>query len=156
MPDENNQLNESPARSELPMKGFWGRVFSSVTASIIMLALAAVVSTASYYYGKLNAPALKLPIGTIVAWNGDGDLPDGWVKCDGSNNTPDMQDRFLKGVIPPTQVKKFYDNGMIARMSNFPLLDPNGPTKLGTVANITDGQPLAPNSYSVFYIMKVK
>src|SRR5699024_9335143 len=36
--------------------------------------------------------------GIITMWSGDlGDLPDGWVLCDGSNDTPDLRDRFILG-----------------------------------------------------------
>ncbi|XP_023323878.1 uncharacterized protein LOC111697937 isoform X2 [Eurytemora carolleeae] len=40
----------------------------------------------------------KIPVGTIIAWNGKGKLPDGWLVCDGNNNTPDLTGRvFLAG-----------------------------------------------------------
>tara|TARA_Y100000589_G_scaffold330921_1_gene382208 strand:+ start:511 stop:1140 length:630 start_codon:yes stop_codon:yes gene_type:complete len=42
--------------------------------------------------GKFNL----LPEGTIVMW-GKTNIPDGWVKCDGENNTPDLRGRFVLG-----------------------------------------------------------
>ena len=42
--------------------------------------------------GKFNL----LPHGTIVMW-GNTTIPNGWVKCDGENNTPDLRGRFVLG-----------------------------------------------------------
>jgi len=39
-----------------------------------------------------------VPIGAIVIWSGlIQSIPDGWALCDGSNNTPDLRDRFVMG-----------------------------------------------------------
>lgn len=38
-----------------------------------------------------------LPKGTIVMWHGDK-IPDGWKICDGKKETPDLTERFIKGV----------------------------------------------------------
>ncbi|MFX1500174.1 MAG: hypothetical protein ACFFDH_04320 [Promethearchaeota archaeon] len=40
-----------------------------------------------------------LPIGTITMW-GDSyiDIPSEWHPCNGTNNTPDMRSRFLRGI----------------------------------------------------------
>jgi hypothetical protein len=36
--------------------------------------------------------------GCIQLWSGlVGNVPDGWVLCNGNNGTPDMKDRFVKG-----------------------------------------------------------
>lgn len=35
-----------------------------------------------------------VPIGTIVMWSGT-ELPEGWSICDGTNNTPNLIDRFV-------------------------------------------------------------
>lgn len=36
--------------------------------------------------------------GTIAMWYGNvANIPEGWVLCDGSNNTPDLRDRFVVG-----------------------------------------------------------
>ena len=37
-----------------------------------------------------------IPIGTIIMWNG-GTVPPGWAICDGTNGTPDLINRFIKG-----------------------------------------------------------
>jgi hypothetical protein len=40
-----------------------------------------------------------LPSGTIVMWSGPlAGIPDGWALCNGQNGTPDLQDRFIRGV----------------------------------------------------------
>lgn len=34
--------------------------------------------------------------GTILAWSGPiGNIPSGWVLCDGNNGTPDLRDKFV-------------------------------------------------------------
>jgi hypothetical protein len=39
-----------------------------------------------------------VPAGTIVMWSGTtGDIPTGYVLCDGNNSTPDLRDRFVFG-----------------------------------------------------------
>lgn len=39
-----------------------------------------------------------IPIGCIVMWGGSvASIPSGWRLCDGTNNTPDLRDRFVIG-----------------------------------------------------------
>lgn len=39
-----------------------------------------------------------IPIGGIVMWSGSAsNIPDGWKLCNGSNNTPDLRNRFIVG-----------------------------------------------------------
>lgn len=39
-----------------------------------------------------------LPSGIIAMWSGAADaIPSGWALCDGSNNTPDLRNRFIVG-----------------------------------------------------------
>ena len=37
-----------------------------------------------------------MPIGSIIMWSG-ANIPNGWVLCDGSNDTPNLRDRFIVG-----------------------------------------------------------
>jgi hypothetical protein len=37
------------------------------------------------------------PVGTIIMYNGQSEIPPGWKICDGSNGTPNLVDRFVKG-----------------------------------------------------------
>lgn len=40
-----------------------------------------------------------VPRGAIIMWNGNiNDVPTGWHLCDGTNDTPNMQQRFVVGV----------------------------------------------------------
>lgn len=39
-----------------------------------------------------------IPIGCIILWGGSvAAIPSGWRLCDGTNNTPDLRDRFVIG-----------------------------------------------------------
>ena len=39
-----------------------------------------------------------VPAGAILIWSGSAsDIPDGFVLCDGTNDTPDLRDRFILG-----------------------------------------------------------
>lgn len=37
------------------------------------------------------------PVNSIVMWMDAGNIPEGWVLCDGNNGTPDLRDRFPVG-----------------------------------------------------------
>jgi len=42
--------------------------------------------------------AESIPSGVITMWGGSiADIPDGWTLCDGTDGTPDLQDRFVVG-----------------------------------------------------------
>ena len=56
--------------------------------------------------GTISATSLKIgsitdafvPQGLIAMWSGtDGDIPDGWGLCDGTNAQPDLRARFIIG-----------------------------------------------------------
>ena len=42
-----------------------------------------------------------LPSGVVVSWWGSN-VPSGWNLCDGTNNTPDLRNRFIMGKNPGT------------------------------------------------------
>jgi len=40
----------------------------------------------------------SVPVGGIIMWSGAiNAIPEGWALCDGTNGTPDLQDRFIVG-----------------------------------------------------------
>ena len=40
----------------------------------------------------------SIPSGLIAMWSGASDsIPNGWLLCDGNNNTPDLRNRFIVG-----------------------------------------------------------
>jgi len=41
-----------------------------------------------------------VPTGTIAIWSGaEVDIPPGWIKCDGNNGTPNLEDKFIVGAL---------------------------------------------------------
>ena len=45
-----------------------------------------------------SAGSTGIPSGVILLWSGNtGNIPPGWVLCNGSNGTPDLRDRFIVG-----------------------------------------------------------
>lgn len=46
---------------------------------------------------KTNILDLLLPIGSIIMFNGKTAIPKGWAICNGSNGTPDLRGKFVKG-----------------------------------------------------------
>ena len=47
----------------------------------------------------------SLPAGVILMWSGDpATIPSGWALCDGSNGTPDLLGRFVRGTDSSTEL----------------------------------------------------
>jgi microcystin-dependent protein len=44
---------------------------------------------------KINGIKNDIPNGSICAWNSIKNIPKGWSVCDGSNNAPDLTNRFI-------------------------------------------------------------
>lgn len=41
---------------------------------------------------------MNIPAKIVIAWSGlINEIPNGWVFCDGNNNTPDLKNRFIVG-----------------------------------------------------------
>ena len=47
---------------------------------------------------KTNILDLLLPVGSIIMFNGSTSVPNNWQICNGSNGTPDLRGKFIKGV----------------------------------------------------------
>ena len=45
---------------------------------------------------KINFQNALVPVGGIIMWTGTT-IPTGWALCNGSNGTPNLQDRFIVG-----------------------------------------------------------
>ena len=47
---------------------------------------------------------IKVPIGAIASWSGlISDIPHGWQLCDGTNGTPDLRGKFIRGAPSSTE-----------------------------------------------------
>lgn len=76
--------------------------FTGGTAYKMILTNSAGVVIATYdnLYGIPNSSVVSNPIpsGSIIMWSGSiGAIPAGYVICDGTNSTPNLQDRFIIG-----------------------------------------------------------
>jgi hypothetical protein len=57
-----------------------------------------VTPTPYALYAKTAGETTALPTGVIVMWSGSiATIPTGWALCDGTNDTPDLRDRFIIG-----------------------------------------------------------
>lgn len=53
------------------------------------------IATTAFVYSSL---ASAFPSGGIILWSGSiASIPDGWYLCNGSNGTPNLQDKFVIG-----------------------------------------------------------
>jgi hypothetical protein len=89
-----------------------------VMVSVVLVALMALISVA---WDATRAAALQVPTphtnqqsmahavpeGTIIAWYAKNKpIPQGWVVCNGTNGTPDLRNRFLRGTGDPANIGK--------------------------------------------------
>lgn len=79
-----------------------GNISGSGTLQIATLAngsaatTSAVVATSAGLFQKIDAA--PIPKGGIIMWSGAiSAIPTGWYLCNGSNGTPNLQDRFIVG-----------------------------------------------------------
>ena len=55
-------------------------------------------SGSDFTWSAPSSLTYSVPQGGIIIWSGNsGNIPSGWVLCDGSNSTPDLRDKFLVG-----------------------------------------------------------
>lgn len=124
-----------------------------------------------------------LPKGIILAWyTKSGRIPNGWAICDGSNGTPDLRGRFLRGVATfadvgvDTNAKETHSHSVSGSASGTtePARDNPDPWRVheraapsatgldhthkfsGEVKATTSQVPHIPPNATVLYIMKVQ
>ena len=60
--------------------------------------LSSVGVTSAGLLKKVDSIAAPIPVGGIIMWSGAiVDIPTGWALCNGSNNTPDLRNKFVAG-----------------------------------------------------------
>lgn len=71
----------------------------AITLGLVTAASGDITVLTDYSIGMPGA----FPPGGIVAWSGAlGNIPSGWLLCDGNNGTPNLIDRFLQGITTST------------------------------------------------------
>ena len=130
-----------------------------------------------------NAAAAALPSGCILLWSGAKDaIPDGFVLCDGQNNTPDLRSKFVLGAGStyavgatggeathtltvnemPSHTHDIYGGGFSGDPTHNSVRagyigEDNSVAESGVITNTGGGQPHnnMPPYYALCYIMKV-
>lgn len=98
-----------------------------------------------YNSTKTNILDLLLPIGSIIMFSGSSAIPNGWAICNGSNGTPNLLGKFIKGVGSASDV------GATGGSSSVTLTTDNMPSHshtATTTVNLTkssDTEPTVPN-----------
>ena len=84
-------------------------------------------------YGKQIEDLAESDIGSIHQWDMDiGSIPTGFVLCDGSNNTPDMRNKFIVSALDDLHIGGF-----------------------GTYPVQSNAEVYQPTTYRLCYIQKV-
>jgi len=113
---------------------------------------------------------MKMESGLIVLWSGAiVDIPEGFALCNGSNNTPDLRDKFIVGAGgtynvddsggDPLHTHTFTEDGHIHENQPPPPNDhsgdsPNARMTLGVDTGTTDqAGPISPY-YALAFIMR--
>jgi len=69
---------------------------------VVVLAFAGLFSVTQATFNLVPEPVAaqgNFPKGALIAWNAkSGAIPSGWAVCDGTNGTPDLRGRYLRGV----------------------------------------------------------
>lgn len=73
-----------------PGTGFVQQMGWALTSESILINVQSAGTTAPL--------SLGVPTGAILMWSGTlAQVPTGWALCDGTNGTPDLRDRFVRG-----------------------------------------------------------
>lgn len=95
-----------------------------------------------------------IPPGTIVAWSGTG-VPSGWALCDGTNGTPNLIDRFIKG--GSSNGATGGNEEITITVDNLPPETTTQDSQFHTTGTTGLGEPIKiePPYYTLMYIMKL-
>jgi microcystin-dependent protein len=79
---------------------------------------------------RLSSLKQLQPIGSIIMWSGAiADIPSGWQLCDGTNNTPDLRNRFIVGAGDEYNINANAGNNNIQlQTANLPSFQAGGST----------------------------
>lgn len=103
---------------------------------------AATFSRGDHTHGTPGAPSNPIPVGLICMWSGVViNIPIGWHLCNGSDGTPDLRSKFIKGADAgedpgETGGSNTHDHAVVAAGSN------SAPTFSGN-AMLAHGHPLS-------------
>lgn len=99
------------------------------------------------------AAAAGVASGVIATWHGTlANIPSGWVLCDGTNSTPDLRDKFVRGAAAAANPGA---TGGTTTHAHTNTNDVTG-TVVGGISHETkiDDADHLPPYYAVAYIMK--
>ncbi len=110
---------------------------------------------------------LKIDLGVITSFAGGlGNIPPGWFLCNGTNGTPDLQDKFVPAAGPILAVGNEggsvthnhdftgdgHTHGLPAGSGMEPGVDIGGPTQTGNLTGTTDTGVTVPPFFALAYI----
>ena len=135
-----------------------GRSFDSLSASVDHSLSGLTANVA------INA----LPAGTVIAYySRGGQIPTGWMICDGTNGTPDLRGRYIQGVasfadvggLPgnATHAHTFTTGNAFNRGSHYKVENgccPQSPGLDVTYVGTTDPSSNIPPSVTMLYLMR--
>ena len=112
---------------------------------------------------------LDLPLDSIAIWSGTLEtIPAGWRICDGTCDTPDLRDKFVKGAGTPNETggadTHTHDDTYLANRHNAVDVTPSGQIQAGGLTRddsqddsdsfTTDPTSHLPTYYSLIYIKR--
>ncbi|HEY9001896.1 MAG TPA: hypothetical protein VIM89_11130 [Mucilaginibacter sp.] len=70
--------------------------------TFIVLAFCLIIGMSSFQHPTTGISSM--PKGTILGWGSKGNIPYGWVVCNGANGTPDLVGRFPYGTSNSSEI----------------------------------------------------
>lgn len=69
---------------------------------------------------KTSLLDILMPVGSVIMFDGRSEIPNNWAICDGKNGTPDLMDKFIKGVTDKKDVGKTGGTSSVDLSANVP------------------------------------